>query len=391
MNMNVALDRILKNHIFDNATIIAGESGTNRIVRRVSVFDSPFQKDVIEKKIVKTGDLFITGLLRFQEAEVRNVVGLLIESGCAGLIWITENATTLVGADVKSICNQYGFPIVLIEEDISYAEVLEVVNRYINSDMINVINQSRITRIMEITTSVSEKIELLSDINPCFEENLLAIYYRGKVLPAMEEINYNSRYIDPAYDVFINLGSTGILILSHLSLEQLNAHKDVLLQVIRTNYQDSVIGIGRVYRKNQIDRALSEAKNAMTTAMTLHNETVDYNPLSVLQLLLPLQGNQVLADFYDEFIKKIEAGLSQENKEDYLVTMRTFIASSGDFKAAAAILHQHENTGRYRINKIKSLLEFGDSSMDFYELLGIAVKVEKILGYGHDPVSVKDS
>lgn len=41
--------------IFENMKILSGREGLDRIVKRASVFDAPFQEDVLEKDILTLG------------------------------------------------------------------------------------------------------------------------------------------------------------------------------------------------------------------------------------------------------------------------------------------------------------------------------------------------
>lgn len=60
-----AMDCGLYVFIFENAKILSGREGLDRIVKRASVFDAPFQEDVLEKDVLVPGDFFITSLLQF--------------------------------------------------------------------------------------------------------------------------------------------------------------------------------------------------------------------------------------------------------------------------------------------------------------------------------------
>ena len=61
--MNVSLEQIFNAPLFKNGVVLAGREGMYRTVKRVSVFDAPFQEDVLEKGIIAPGDFFVTSLL----------------------------------------------------------------------------------------------------------------------------------------------------------------------------------------------------------------------------------------------------------------------------------------------------------------------------------------
>ena len=44
--MNISLLQIINTPLFENVKILSGREGLDRIVKRASVFDAPFQEDV---------------------------------------------------------------------------------------------------------------------------------------------------------------------------------------------------------------------------------------------------------------------------------------------------------------------------------------------------------
>ena len=78
--MNISLLQIINTPLFENVKILSGREGLDRIVKRASVFDAPFQEDVLEKDILAPGDFFITSLLQFHPGseELRQLWQLLV-------------------------------------------------------------------------------------------------------------------------------------------------------------------------------------------------------------------------------------------------------------------------------------------------------------------------
>jgi DNA-binding PucR family transcriptional regulator len=56
-----------------------------------------------------------------------------------------------------------------------------------------------------------------------------------------------------------------------------------------------------------------------------------------------------------------------------------FIENDGDLRKTAEELFVHINTVRYRIDKIKKILNLENSSWAFNEQLSLAIKADKIL------------
>ena len=83
--------------------------------------------------------------------------------------------------------------------------------------------------------------------------------------------------------------------------------------------------------------------------------------------------------FYDEFCREIAAKTTEEGMEDMLLTTRAYVQCNGDFKKTAKKLKQHENTIRYRINRLRNYLVVEEQPLLFHEIISLAVRIESML------------
>ncbi|CDQ20963.1 purine catabolism regulatory protein [Halobacillus karajensis] len=130
MNEHMSIENILKRTHFKSAEVIAGRTGTDRLVKWVHVFE------VIEvRRNLKGGELVLsTGFgwkdddklfLRLLEQLIdRNVAGICIELG-SFVDYICDEAIALADA--------HGFPIILFHEEVSFVEITQD----IHADLIN--------------------------------------------------------------------------------------------------------------------------------------------------------------------------------------------------------------------------------------------------------------
>lgn len=378
--MNIAIKNIINSDLFVNAEFIAGVQGLENSVSRVSVFDSPFGYDVIEKNIIRPGDFFITGLLNFDESQVSSAIAILIQAKSSGLCVISSDKKELFTDDTIQYCNREHFPVIYVTDDISYAEMMDAFNRHIAQETLNSMNQFRLEKIMNESVPKKEKMELLSGINPSIAEQVQAIFFDTHNQSRLEDIQWQNGNLISRTDVFIHTGRYRVLILSDNDLKNLSARRETLLQVIKRNYLEYVIGVGRICTRAQIGQALQEAREALTAAVTLNSHEEKYDPISVFGLLLQMKGSSSLQEFYEGFCERIAKATSADGNQEYMATLRMFVACAGDYKRVATEMKQHENTIRYRISRMKAILGLEHSMIEFYEMLGILVKIEKILG-----------
>jgi DNA-binding PucR family transcriptional regulator len=66
-------------------------------------------------------------------------------------------------------------------------------------------------------------------------------------------------------------------------------------------------------------------------------------------------------------------------KLDLINTIEIYINNDGNFKKAALIMGQHENTIRYRISVAKKILNLENNHFSFIEQVSIALKIRTLL------------
>jgi sugar diacid utilization regulator len=82
--------------------------------------------------------------------------------------------------------------------------------------------------------------------------------------------------------------------------------------------------------------------------------------------------------YRDEFLNPI-IKYDAKYHLDLLKTLNAYIRNDGDLKKTAAEFFQHINTTRYRLEKIKELLNMEGLNYKFFEEVSTAIKIDKIL------------
>ena len=85
-----------------------------------------------------------------------------------------------------------------------------------------------------------------------------------------------------------------------------------------------------------------------------------------------------LKRFHDEIIVPLE-NYDRQKGTSLLNTAVAYVENDGDIGKTAESLYQHQNTIRYRLNKIKEILDMKGVNGSFYEKISIAVKIHKIM------------
>ena len=105
--------------------------------------------------------------------------------------------------------------------------------------------------------------------------------------------------------------------------------------------------------------------------------TLSFNELGVARLLLNLEGHPALEEFYSETITPILL-YDQKYNAHLLETIIAFIEHNMDYAKTSRALFVHENTIRYRMNRVKSMIPYGKSDMDFYQTIYMLYTLNKL-------------
>lgn len=379
--MQVTFGDILKNAMFTNSRIIAGEEGISRKVKRISVFDCKCEENRIDKGIYKEGDLFITCLDQFavDQSGINTYFRALGETKSAGLLIVTDELLGVIGQDVINYCNSINLPVVVVYDELTYAEIIDVCNRYITSDNLNTFNALKLEKIMYGKISQSEKMEVLYSINSNIKGFVRCIFVEGDFISDIEKEETFSYHANSRNDIYVRTDSHMIFILSAESEKELRKHTDVVTNKILDFIKSPTMGFSRIYPRREIARLLEEGMKAIETARTLDIKRQSYDPMSSLQLLLNLKDSEEAVDFYNAYVNAISEKVSEEALKDLLITIECFVASSGSFSETAEKMNQHVNTIRYRVNKVKEALKMENDTVKFYETIALASKLRILI------------
>ncbi|MBR4862142.1 MAG: PucR family transcriptional regulator [Firmicutes bacterium] len=379
--MFVSTGEILKNSIFLNSEILAGKNGLNRKVRRISVFDCPYREKLMESGILAEGDIFLTCLeqFRYETESILVYLDALIQSKCAALFVVTGDRLHVLNQDALQLCEAHDLPVILIPEDYPYAVIMDTVNKYIAMDNLNTLNSLKLEKIMYGNLLSGEKMEVLYSINPNLRQYLRVIQVAGEFTSDIAQMELYIHYLNQKDDIYVRNKNGMTFILSADSEKELRAHSDVTAVRIGEFLDRPIMGYSRIYSRKDIGNALEEGKRALETARTMHITRQSYDPLSVLQLLLSVRDTQEAHDFYKAYIHAVQEKVSAENLAEILLTVETFVACSGNYSKTAQKMNQHENTIRYRVNKVRSALDMEEDQIKFYETISAAAKLRTLL------------
>lgn len=376
--MGITVKEALELETLSEAKIIAGESGQERLIEKVNVAECP-----LNWKRNRRGEFFLSALYANKEniEDQYETIKLLIDTGASGLCLIDKYFVDL-DPSIKNLADENSFPIIIIPAYIYYSEIISSIMNAIIQKKNFFMLEMMIDNLLSHSKNPQKVKGIVNQINNNFNNTIMAVYCKlGKanLLHKYELIQNNFKDEDSWSIIKFK---SGVLILLSFSNEVTNTEYVLndMLKNIKFIAGNCYIGISNIY--NSIENFGTCIEEALLTVelseKILKKEIAYHKDIGLYKIILPYKNEYAFKSFHREIIHPIIEYDKLYNSQ-LLETAIEYINNEGDFSKTANKLYIHENTVRYRINKIKEILNINGGFGSFYEQLSIAIKMHNLL------------
>lgn len=370
-------------------TLVAGAGGRNNIVNWIYIAE-----DIENIQFLQGGELVIsTGFGSGMRTEwLLSLLQALIQKKTAGLIlnigkYISSEDIT---PEMTELCSQHDFPLFTIPWEIHLSDLSQ---NYCN----------RIFADRQLTCDLAgamREILLEQHLSPHFESLLLhhgflaTDTYCLAVLEAAASEDRRSLILShlrraasffpfPEKTNYLSFEFRNQLILIwHHAVEPLiRQHCSELISFGATQSDISGIWIGLSQCQNQlsqIPRLYQQALDALCIGKGSQTPLTAFDELNCNQLFFAVSDEQLLKDFYQKSLKKLEEYDDLHNSM-YLKTLEYYLRFDGRLSDIADAMICHRNTINYRMNKIRELLQMDLNDGDIKFQLQLALRIRIFL------------
>lgn len=378
--MSISVKEALSLDCFKEANLIAGQTGLDKVINRVSVLESPDLDDF--GTAMGKGDFYLSSLYAVKdnvEAQL-NIFRILVNTNSSGLCLIDLYMDSLK-PEIKEFADREAYPVMIISSFVPYAAVITEIMDAIIKNKEDTIAEMTIRSLLQPTITNQEVYDMAMSINNKFAESIGALYL--KVGSDKEtEIRVLRNNFKKKENCSCLEFDGGLLIIMSFEKEtkgRINMQLDQLIDSIDYYFSDYRLGISRFHRKiSDLNVCIKEALLSCEVSEGRNDKKTYYNDLGVYRLLMLIKDEPELKRFHDEIVAPLQ-DYDRENGTSLLITAISYVDNDGAVRKTAEHLYQHENTIRYRINKIRGILDMTELGYSFYERLAIAVKIHKIL------------
>ena len=379
----IYIKELLRLKNIENLRLIAGESGMERSVSSVVLYE--YDSSHVLLPDFYEGDLVLTTLAyaRGEPGLVSESLLALLNQKVAGILIKTAYFSELP-QEVLSLADNFGTPVFLFDRTYIEDVLLQV------TDLIRGNSRFRgyekdIATLMKGELTKTQVRERLKNMNLgslgsfecfCIHPDGPMSVYEALVLSSIER----NHELEKEY-LFMEADQT-MVILHQIRGNGSLTGKDALnalcgsLKLAEGLRQQCSIGISAL-KDNQfeIGNALVEAMVASKASWHRGNQPVHADELGIDAYLFPLLHNRFVVHRCMEDYARL-LSYDRENHASLAETARIFIESDLDVTETAEKLYQHTNTVRYRLRKIRSLINC-DSDATFHAMLYLIITLNK--------------
>ena len=383
---SITVSDVLNLDIMEGYRIVAGKDGISNSVHYVTVYDNLITE--LDSNIqVFPRDIYLTTFYhgRNDEDYIFALIRQLIKINASALIVTDENISD-IPPKAKDICNKANLPVIFINCKTPYSLLISQIMEYrINFDQRQSL-QNKIASLVQADISPSEKVRLISEINPHFLQYVTCLYCAEDdelFLPTDYLKQYNINLLNYFNNNIVNTATaykSGILImityneLSDYALSSLITEATQMIHKFRPNVQ---IGISNSCIIGNLGQAIQQSYTAFFSRVFDNDNIATYKTIGVSRILVELNGSNTLESFYADMMDPL-AEYDTEKNAKLIETLLAFVRCDMDYKKTSELLYVHENTIRYRINLIKELIPYGKTQIDFFETISIISKIYNI-------------
>lgn len=377
--MEVTIKDILNKEPFKGQQLIAGNGGLKNKVKYISVLETePEQNNEVLRR---TEVVYLTSLYyqRNSAEEMLKYLEMIKGLQSSGLCVIDDYINTFP-PEVLDFCDANDIPLILVKHNIPYADMISSVMELIILSQQEKITENRLNVLESGNLSASDARQAIRELNPHFQSRITAFYISSSHPLSMQEdgakeliqsVTSNSSY-------FAGLYKKGILIIcSYSDSSSLRYEKTVnsIIHTIRQAFPNATIGISKDLLLDECGNAIAQAVACVQIYRTTSlPRCIRYDDLGLFKLLASFLGSKELESFYEETILTIIKYDDQYNTELFQ-SVRCFLKNNCNYSITSRELSVHENTVRYRIARIKELLNFHGSDMELFHTLDVAHKI----------------
>lgn len=390
--MSLTIFEATKLSAFEHFKLVAGHRGLDRVIQKVGILDWEFAK-IIEGEPVDSefirGEFILSSLMFAKDNPglLIDMVKHLCANDVAGLA-VKDVYYQTLPEEVLLFAEEMSFPIFLFGSTY-FEDIIMQVNERIKSINDFETLETKVDLLVKMHLNKAMVRDVALEINSSFRECFFALYLKEKRFVSKDNLISNIQYLKKSKiiastDAIIKYRQGILLICTDDKMDQATYQKKVkyILGAVDPHLSDYYAGISNLHGDNHshlvdLGYGICESLFACSTAEVSNKSICYFSKIGIHSILMPFHQDVWFHKWYSSIIEPIIEHDEKYNTE-LLATAIQFVENDGNVQETAQAMFIHKNTIRYRLNKIKEILQMEESNLEFLEQMSIAIKLHKI-------------
>ncbi len=379
---------VLQLPIMANAQLKAGQKGLSNIVSYVNVLDNYYDESDPDSTPVNYGqNFYLTSMFHGLDNPdyIRTLLKHFVDLQVSAICIIDEYLTELPQW-AYDIADKNQIPIIFIDSNTPYALIISSIMELKLSYQESELHENLIHELLQPQCSDNRREEIISSLSSGFLSYVTAYFCRAqdntsKLSTVSGELHLLNK-IRPYKAHFACPYKNGTIIIRSQQSKgtgekEYFSDSDDTIHLIHSALPESIIGVSEVLPLNRLNDAILQSCIASASGSYDHNHAAYYKDLGMSRLFIKLIGTPAFEEHYQSLVKPVQS-YDKTHQANLLDTIIVFVEKGFDHIKTGKALHIHENTVRYRLNKIKELIPYGKNTSDFQQSIYFLYKVWQI-------------
>ena len=374
--MAVRVEDIIRMHSLGVFKQIAGRAGNNRIVTAVLIADLAFPEIGGDYSNVREGSFILTGILIgiLDDDNMLRAVRKASEVGASGVA-IAKRKDREIPDFVINYSDEIMMPLFVFDPDETRVEeVLLDLMSAVREDGSSFSFAKEVERLLRGGLNAVDTADISRMICPGARNNCVVVY----IGPRNEKESFRASKASKSFTtqggdnatchlVPYRNGIFAVISMGRIDNKTVERIVTEVMDVIEAKADLITTYSSPHLTLEELDRAFREAFYAFQAARVEDLSTVEYNDIGIYKVLVPLKDDPVMLEFMQNYLRVMNS--------EWLETAKIFVKCKGNYDDAAKVMKCHRNTVRYRIARIRSLVDDGKTEFEFNQNLAMAIKL----------------
>lgn len=379
--MALKVKELLQLQSLQGFQLVSGEKGVEKAVCSAGIADYEFAPDVeYHNDNAFDKDSFVISSLLFAQndsSRILDAVQNLYKLGISAFAYKKVIYEELP-AEVLAFSNENDLPIFSFGPDLYFENIIYEIMEAVQRDDTQILAEENIKKMIENELPKDEVMRISKSISLLFKKNAMAAYIKPFAKGAKMDMSrifrnfyLNKSLKNKAMLCKYNKGLFIILTSSYDEEEKFELILNEAMDSLSINEKKVYVSRGNIYHPyEELDRCLREGYHTFAASVTDGKDYGHFNNIGSFKYLIPLKDSFALTSFSEGILRPIL------DKEEYLNTVITLVINNGDITSTALECNCHQNTIRYRLSKVRDLIDAGNKTeFEFYAELSTAIRI----------------